>query len=117
MNALCPNCATFYGNATTLGLCSSCHKQHLKTHSVLQEATKFTLPTLKEERQQDHSKCFTCRRKIGLLGVKCTGCACSYCNAHRLKEQHNCDGAFLPPQKQDPKNMPCSMVPSKIEKI
>jgi hypothetical protein len=117
MNALCPKCNTFFGNHITLGLCSSCHKEHLKTQAVLSEASKFSLPETTHERQLDHSKCFTCRKKIGLLGVRCTGCACSYCNAHRLKEQHSCDGAFLPAQKKDAKNLPISMVPSKIEKI
>ena len=114
MDALCPNCHTFYGNALTNGLCSSCHKEHLKTQAVLSEAALFKMPDVPVQRQQDHSRCFACRKKVGLLGVRCTGCDCSYCNAHRLPEHHHCDAAFLPVHKNDPKNLPCSIAPSKI---
>lgn len=117
MESLCPKCQKFYGNPLTLNFCSSCYKQHLKTESVLTEAHQFKIPSVPVQRQVDHSRCYSCRKKVGLLGVRCTGCDCSYCNTHRLPEHHHCDAAFLPTVKQDPKKLLCSIVPSKIEKI
>jgi hypothetical protein len=39
--------------------------------------------------QKDRTKCFTCNKKVGLLGIECK-CSLIYCNNHRLPELHLC---------------------------
>jgi len=51
-------------------------------------------------KQEDHSHCFICKKKIGLLGYRCKGCDCSYCKVHRLPEEHKCSGDFHDIAKQ-----------------
>ena len=36
------------------------------------------------------NRCYYCRRKIGLLGFKCTDCRNEYCTSHRHPEEHDC---------------------------
>jgi predicted nucleic acid binding AN1-type Zn finger protein len=48
------------------------------------------MPEPVQPKQADHSKCYKCNKKIGLLGFKCNVCECSYCKNHRLPEDHLC---------------------------
>ena len=57
-------------------------------------------PELKEEiprtdtsprlEQKDKGRCFSCNKKVGLLGIECK-CDYVFCNLHRLPEAHECD--------------------------
>jgi hypothetical protein len=38
-------------------------------------------------------KCWNCNKKVGLLGVKCK-CDYTFCNKHRMPEDHKCDFDF-----------------------
>jgi len=40
--------------------------------------------------QKDLTRCFSCRRKVGLLGFKCR-CEFIFCSKHRYAEQHSCE--------------------------
>lgn len=46
--------------------------------------------------QDDHSRCWSCKKKVNLLGVKCK-CEFTFCNKHRMPEDHTCefDHAFF----------------------
>ena len=35
------------------------------------------------------NRCFTCQKKVGLLGFKCR-CEQTFCSAHRHADAHNC---------------------------
>lgn len=37
--------------------------------------------------KEDSSKCKTCKRKLGISGIKCK-CNSYFCNKHRLPEEH-----------------------------
>lgn len=40
--------------------------------------------------QKNTSRCFSCKKKIGLTGFKCR-CGYVFCGSHRLAEAHECD--------------------------
>merc|ERR1719277_1970750 len=44
---------------------------------------------LELRRQQDPSKCYACRKKIGLTGFQCQ-CGYFFCSKHRYAEEHAC---------------------------
>jgi len=48
------------------------------------------------EKPKQVNKCFTCSKKVSVLGFKCK-CDNTFCRAHRLPEDHDCDYNF----KQD----------------
>ena len=39
--------------------------------------------------QVDRKRCFTCKKKVGLLGIECK-CTFVFCNGHRMPEDHEC---------------------------
>lgn len=39
--------------------------------------------------QTDHTKCWSCTKKVGLLGFKCR-CAYTFCSKHRDADKHSC---------------------------
>ena len=41
------------------------------------------------KKQVNVSRCFTCNKKIGLLGFKCK-CEFVFCAAHRAEDKHSC---------------------------
>ena len=55
------------------------------------EPIKLEIPERKE--QTNKKKCFSCSKKLGLLGIECK-CGYVYCNGHRLPESHDCDFDF-----------------------
>jgi AN1-type zinc finger protein 5/6 len=86
----------------------------------VKEASSFKLPDVPEPppaKQADLSRCFLCRKKIGLLGIRCKGCECFYCNGHRLPEDHKCDGDFIETAKVEIKKNNPNITAPKIEKI
>lgn len=43
----------------------------------------------KKGEQQDKTKCWHCKKKVGLLGTECK-CNYVFCNVHRMPEDHAC---------------------------
>jgi hypothetical protein len=39
--------------------------------------------------QTDTTRCWSCKRKVGLLGFKCK-CSYVFCGSHRHSDQHGC---------------------------
>lgn len=66
--------------------------------------------------QKNTSRCFSCRKKIGLTGFKCH-CDYVFCSEHRYSDKHSCDFDYqASAREQLEKNNPV-VVASKLEKI
>ncbi|CAD8139896.1 unnamed protein product [Paramecium pentaurelia] len=93
----CPLCQTFFGSAKTNFYCSQCYKTiSQKTNEQQpQQQQQQQIPEDKAQSnqqvnvQQDPSKCYVCKRKLGISGIQCK-CKIVFCNKHRLPEDHNC---------------------------
>merc|ERR1712137_91000 len=80
---------------------------HLSKDSITLIETKFE--TDKKFVQTDTKRCWTCDRKIGLLGLKCE-CGFTFCRDHIHFRNHSCDYDFKKPIEGLVK-----IVPKKIE--
>ncbi|KAL0248447.1 hypothetical protein GEMRC1_003683 [Eukaryota sp. GEM-RC1] len=103
---LCQDCQQFFGSEETLGRCSVCYKSYISKHpqqepSVTSEVSLHSPPESIAQspapEQKDKSRCFQCRRKLGLLGIKCK-CGLMVCSQHRI--DHNCTFDFKAEQQE-----------------
>jgi len=53
-------------------------------------STEVTEEPTKRRVQKNTSRCFSCKKKIGLLGFKCQ-CEYVFCSEHRYTDKHDCD--------------------------
>ena len=59
------------------------------------EVPELPKPEIEEEPkdpadiQTDLTQCWTCKRKVGLLGFQCK-CKYTFCAEHRYSDKHNC---------------------------
>eukprot|EP01017_Pseudomicrothorax_dubius_P027039 TRINITY_DN306_c0_g2_i2.p1 TRINITY_DN306_c0_g2~~TRINITY_DN306_c0_g2_i2.p1 ORF type:complete len:157 (-),score=28.72 TRINITY_DN306_c0_g2_i2:115-585(-) len=109
---LCQGCFEFFGNPNTEGMCSKCYRDRntpLKHEELEQEVPPVEEEVKMEEvpviaepvqeipepvnNQSDHSKCWSCTRKVGMMGYKCK-CEFTFCKVHRLPEEHECSFDF-----------------------
>jgi len=119
--SLCTGCFEFFGNPANENLCSSCfkNKQKAKTQppvtSIITEAVAAEVSDIQQEnieqkpleekkeqevpKQADTSKCFQCKKKVGLLGYPCK-CGSTFCKLHRLPEEHECDFDFCSKERE-----------------
>jgi hypothetical protein len=51
-----------------------------------------------EDAQKDRTRCFCCKKKVGLLGINCR-CGFTFCPSHRYPEQHKCNFDYKSRQK------------------
>ena len=66
--------------------------------------------------EKESNKCPKCTKKVSLMGIKCR-CGFTFCKAHRLPEDHDCEFDFKQAgQAKLNKDMP-AVVASKLEKI
>mmetsp|Transcript_1226 Transcript_1226/g.4408 ORF Transcript_1226/g.4408 Transcript_1226/m.4408 type:complete len:235 (-) Transcript_1226:90-794(-) len=97
--ALClANCG-FYGTAKQKGYCSKCYSDlgmaEEETAEEKAEAEKEKQAEEKAEAdepkilQEDVTRCWKCRRDVGLLGFKCQ-CKYVFCAKHRYGDKHDC---------------------------
>ena len=90
------------------------HRKHQKTllesSTAIEEekANDFILPECSQPQKQEElsrpvqknkKKCWTCRKKIGLLGFKCK-CEYVFCKKHRIPEEHSCSFDFRKQQRE-----------------
>ncbi|KEG00839.1 zinc finger protein, putative [Plasmodium vinckei vinckei] len=65
---------------------------------------------------QDKSKCYSCSKNIGLLGIKCR-CNHYFCSLHRYADAHNCTFDYKSYHKQQLIKNNVKVVADKINKI
>lgn len=82
----------------------------------LQAAAPAATPEAKPSLQQDTTRCFSCKRKVGLLGFRCR-CEFVFCSKHRHAEEHTCSFNYKDLQKDKLSAENQRIVGSKIEKI
>mmetsp|Transcript_23151 Transcript_23151/g.66783 ORF Transcript_23151/g.66783 Transcript_23151/m.66783 type:complete len:303 (-) Transcript_23151:45-953(-) len=103
----CLDCGVNAGRLQTDGLCSICFREQVvKENRALkkrreeakrreQEALQRREQERREEEerqlrlQQDPSRCYACKKKIGLTGFQCQ-CGYHFCSTHRHAEDHQC---------------------------
>jgi AN1-type zinc finger protein 5/6 len=66
--------------------------------------------------QTDATRCWECKKKVGLLGIKCR-CNYIYCSKHRYSDQHNCQFDFKAREKDLLKQRLVQVAGEKITKI
>lgn len=90
----------FFGVPDQDDMCSKCYKDaaQKKKEEAAQAAAEAerakqteAAPTAKlpEVEQTDFEKCWTCSKRIGLLGFQCR-CGYKFCAHHRYAEDHSC---------------------------
>ena len=99
---MCIKCNNFYANIAYGRYCSSCFKEQGAKADVKEIAKTEILEvgsvTEKQDevavvKQEDHSRCWKCTKKAGMMGFKCK-CGYTFCKKHRLPEKHVCDFNF-----------------------
>ena len=89
----------FYGSTTTYGLCSNCFSNTQST-PVEKLLPQDPPPLRLSDPVQNKSKCWQCKKKIGLLGYECA-CDHTFCGQCRHAEQHSCTfNYFMKGQRQ-----------------
>ena len=63
--------------------------------------------------QLDKKRCFSCNKKVGLLGIECK-CTFVFCNGHRLPEDHECEFNH---KEKGQKKLETEMVKVEFQKI
>ena len=96
---LCEGGCGFWGDPLNDNLCSQCFKKRKeeKEKSEIEKKRKIEEELrIKEElankievKQTDFTRCWSCNRKIGLVGFTCD-CGYNFCGKHRMAEQHSC---------------------------
>jgi len=66
--------------------------------------------------QVNTSRCWTCNRKIGLLGFQCK-CEYYFCSEHRYSDKHQCTFDFKAQGRQQLTKANPTIAPSKVEAI
>jgi hypothetical protein len=135
---LCAAGCGFFGNPLTMNMCSKCYRDHKPKQEPVQHQTQqapevpVTVkaeppkePAVVAEKQNeeepkniqtDTSKCWSCNRKVGLLGFKCK-CNYTFCGTHRYSDKHTCTYDYKTNERSQLQKANPVVMASKITKI
>mmetsp|Transcript_64164 Transcript_64164/g.74578 ORF Transcript_64164/g.74578 Transcript_64164/m.74578 type:complete len:168 (-) Transcript_64164:2-505(-) len=108
--------ASAVSNEDTLSQVKSNLKEESKSDVVVSNETKEIKEEKAPEKQVDLTRCFSCSKKVGLLGFKCK-CESMFCRTHRQPEMHECSFDFAKAGKERLAKENVAVIAAKIEKI
>jgi len=129
----CVNGCGFFGNPQSENYCSKCYRERQQTHQKAQPQVTVNQPepprqevipsveskpqeTAPVVKQEDTSKCWTCKKKVGLLGFRCK-CDFVFCSTHRYADQHVCTFDWKGANQQKLAKENPTVVAAKIQKF
>jgi len=95
------------------------HKASIDEESLIAQAKPIEVPVVEEKPkpvEKDTGKCNKCSKKVGIMGHKCK-CESTFCKAHRLPEDHDCEFDFKQLGKEKLAKDNQQVVASKIARI
>ena len=98
----------FCGSESNQGYCSMCHlKNSIAVSIIIPKPVADSPLPLEKNVKPTPSKCWQCKRKVGLLGFQCP-CEHTFCSKCRQAEHHSCTFNFyaqskLKLEKENPK--------------
>ena len=99
MSELCSKGCGFYANQGGMGMCSKCYRENRKEveeqKNLMEKkrAEELDANKEKEERNKNCTRCFCCKKKLGLVNFNCK-CDKTFCGIHRYAEKHECTFDF-----------------------
>lgn len=121
---LCINGCGFFGSSSTENMCSKCYKDHLLKNKIEATPAKPVVDdeTAKVEPAGDYAgeskpgRCFSCRKRVGLLGFNCR-CGNTFCGLHRYAEEHGCSFDYKKQGREDLAKANPTIKPDKVDRI
>ena len=100
-------------------ICKICEKKDIKKRELNIDINELDLANNKKQKivkdliQKNTSRCWECRKKIGLTGVQCR-CKYYFCGKHRYPEEHKC---IIDYKKIDRDNLKKNIVKCQFKKL